>query len=123
MILMDSKPVVSTPEFDNQVKALSKPKKYPKLPSDLAIFKQKLSAGAVPHKRARNVDSAPVYGARVQDSSSGQSKRSGFRVLYFEGADTRILLFIDRRRELDAWPTDIILRMLKETGLWSPLAD
>ncbi len=117
---MEYKPVVSTPEFDNQVKALSKPKKYPKLPSDLAIFKQKLSAGAVPHKRARDVKSAPVYGARVGDSSTGVSKRAGFRVLYFEGAETRILLFIDRRRELDAWPTNTILRMLKESGLWSP---
>ena len=117
---MECKPVDSTPEFDIQVKALSKPKKYPKLPSDLGIFKQKLSAGEVPHKRARDVDSAPVYGARVKDSSTGVSKRDGFRVLYFEGAEYRILLFIDRRRELDAWPTDTILRMLKESGLWSP---
>ncbi len=117
---MKRKPVVSTLEFDNQVKALSKPKKYPKLPSDLRNFKQKLSAGEVPQKRARDVDSAPVYGARVKDSSTGVSKRDGFRVLFFEGEEKRILLFIDRRRELDAWPTDTILRMLEESGLWSP---
>lgn len=117
---MECKPVVSTPEFDNQVKALSKPKKYPKLPSDLANFKQELSAGEVPHKRARHVDTAPVFGARLKDSSTGVGKRDGFRVLFFEGAEKRILLFIDRRRELDDWPTDTILRMLKESGLWSP---
>lgn len=117
---MERKPVVSTPEFDNQVKALSKPKKHPKLLSDLEIFKQKLSVGEVPHKRARGVESAPVYGARLRDSSTGVSKRGGFRVLFFEGAEKRILLFIDRRRELDNWPTDTILRMLKESGLWSP---
>ncbi len=117
---MEHKQVVSTPEFDNQVKALSKPKRNPKLSFDLAIFKQKLSVGEVPHKRARGVGSAPIYGARVQDSSTGQGKRGGFRVLYFEGAEKRILLFIDRRRELDTWPTAVILRMLKESGLWSP---
>lgn len=117
---MECKPVVSTPEFDNQVKALSKPKKYPKLPSDLRDFKQKLSAGEIPHKRARDVDSAPVYGARLKGSSTGVSKRDGFRVLFFEGAENRILLFIDRRRALDDWPTDTILRMLKQSGLWSP---
>lgn len=117
---MAYKPVVSTTEFDNQVKALSKPKNYPKLPSDLDIFKQQLSAGEVPHKRARGVHSAPVYGARLRDSSTGASKREGFRVLYFEGADERILLYIDRRRELDAWPAGTILRMLEELGLWPP---
>ena len=58
--LMERKPVVSTHEFDNQVKALSKPKKYPKLPSDLAAFKQKLADGEIPHKRARGVGSAPI---------------------------------------------------------------
>ena len=117
---MEYKPVVSTLEFDNQVNALSKPKKYPKLPTDLQNFKQELSAGTVRHKRARGVESAPVYGARVKDSSTGTSKRSGFRVLFFEGAEKRILLFIDRQRELDDWPTDIILRMLKDSGLWPP---
>ena len=81
---------------------------------------QQLSAGEVPRKRARDVHSAPVYGARMKDSSTGVSKRGGFRVLYFEGAEERILLFIDRRRELDAWPAAIILRMLEESGLWPP---
>ncbi len=114
------KSVVSTPDFDNQVKALSKPKKYPKLPADLKSFKKKLSVGEIPSKRARGVKSAPVYGARVEDSSTGGGKRGGFRVLYFEGEDKYILLFIDRRRELDAWPSDMILRILKESGLWPP---
>lgn len=85
---MKYKPVVSTYEFDNQVKALSKPKKYPKLPSDLKNFKHKLSFSEVPHKRARNVKSAPVYGARLRDSSTGVSQREGLRVLYFEGEET-----------------------------------
>ena len=112
--------VVSIPDFDNQVKALSKPKKYPKLPSDLKRFKDKLSAGEIPSKRARGVKTAPVYGARVEDSSTGAGKRGGFRILYFEGEDVYVLLFIDRRRELDAWPSQIILRLLKESGLWPP---
>lgn len=115
---MTRKKVDSTFEFDKQVKALSKPKKHPKLPNDLEIFKRELAAGHVPHKRARNVNSAPVYGARVKDSSTGVSKREGFRVLYFDGPEKRILLFIDRRRELDDWPTGTILRMLEELGLW-----
>ncbi|MCY3916793.1 MAG: hypothetical protein OXG49_12340 [Chloroflexi bacterium] len=110
--------VVSIPDFDNQVKALSKPKKYPKLPSDLKSFKQKLSTGDIASKRARGVKSAPVFGARVEDSSTGVGKSGGFRVLYFESEDRYILLFIDRRRELDAWPSDTILRLLKELGLW-----
>lgn len=119
-IPMAHKPVISTPEFDSRVKALSRPKRYPKLPSDLESFKQKLSADEVPKKRARNVESAPVFGARVKDSSTGAGKRGGFRVLYFEGSEKRVLLLIDRRRELDDWPTNTILRMLKESGLWSP---
>ena len=114
------KSVVSIPDFENQVKALSKPKRYPKLPSDLTGFKEKLSVGEIPAKRARGVNSAPVYGARVEDSSAGAGKRGGFRVLYFESEDKYILLFIDRRRELDAWPSDMILRILKESGLWPP---
>jgi len=89
---MKCKPIVSTFEFDNQVKALSKPKKYPKLPSDLKVFKYKLSTGEVPRKRARGVKSAPVYGARVSDSTTGLGKRSSFRVLYFEGEEQYILL-------------------------------
>lgn len=44
---MARKPVMSTAEFDYQVKALAKPKKYPKLPSDLKIFKQKLAKASV----------------------------------------------------------------------------
>lgn len=112
--------VHSIPDFDKQVKALSKPKKYPKLPSDLKRFKEKLSAGEISSKRARGVSSAPVFGARVEDSSTGVGKSGGFRVLYFEGEDKYVLLFIDRRRELDAWPTDLILRILKELGLWPP---
>ena len=112
------KSVVSIPDFDNQVRALSKPKKYPKLPSDLKSFKQELSEGEISPKRARDVNLAPVYGARVKDSSTGVGKSGGFRVLYFEGEDKYILLFIDRRRELDAWPTDTILRILNELGLW-----
>ena len=110
--------VVSIPDFDNQVKALSKPKKYPKLPSDLQRFKQKLSVGEISSKRARGVDSAPVYSARVEDSSTGVGKSGGFPVLYFEGEEEYILLFIDRRRELDDWPSDMILRILSELGLW-----
>lgn len=112
------KSVVSTPDFDNQVQALSKPKRFPKLPADLKQFKQKLSVGEISSKRARDVKSAPVYGARVEDSSTGVGKRGGFRVLYFEGKAEYTLLFIDRRRELDAWPTQIILRLLTELGLW-----
>ena len=57
---MVNKPVRTTPEFDILVKALSKPKKYPKLPADLAIFKHRLAVGAVRNKRARGVKSAPV---------------------------------------------------------------
>ncbi|MCY4061884.1 MAG: hypothetical protein OXG53_05930 [Chloroflexi bacterium] len=114
--------VVSIPDFDNQVKALSKPKKYPKLPSDLKSFKQKLAVGEIASKRARGVSSAPVFGARVEDSSTGVGKSGGFRVLYFESEDKYILLFIDRRRELDDWPSDMILRILKELGLWPPEA-
>ncbi|MCY3832429.1 MAG: hypothetical protein OXG85_05395 [Chloroflexi bacterium] len=110
--------VISTPDFDKQVKALSKSKRYPKLPSDLKRFKQKLAIGEISSKRARGVKSAPVYGARIEDSSTGIGKRGGFRVLYFEGEEEYTLLFIDRRRELDAWPTDIILRLLKELRLW-----
>ncbi len=117
---MECKPVESTPEFDNQVKALSKPKKYPKLPSDLKSFRQKLSVGEIARKRARDVNSAPVFGARLKDSTTGTGKSSGFRVLYFEGEEEYILLFIDRRRDLDAWPADTILRILEESGLWPP---
>jgi len=53
------------------------------------------------------------------DSSSGGGGSGGFRVLYFDGAEERVLLHIDRRSELDDWPTALILRMLEETGLWS----
>lgn len=113
--------VVSIPDFDKQVKALSKPKKYPKLPSDLKRFKDKLSVGEISAKRARGVKSAPVFGARVVDSSTGLGKSGGFRVLYFESEDKYVLLFIDRRRELDAWPAGLILRILKELGLWPPV--
>lgn len=88
---MAHKRVSSTSEFDSQVKALSKPKKYPKLPADLEAFKQKLSAGEVPRKRARGVDSAPVYGARLKDSSTGAGQRQSFRVLFFEGAEKFVL--------------------------------
>ena len=112
--------VHSIPDFDKQVKALSKPKKYPKLPSDLKRFNEKLSAGEISSKRARGVRSAPVFGARVEDSSTGLGKSGGFRALYFEGEDKYVLLSTDRRRELDAWPTDLILRILKELGLWPP---
>ncbi len=115
---MVNKPVRTTPEFDILVKALSKPKKYPKLPADLAIFKNRLAVGAVRNKRARGVKSAPVFGARVMDSSSAGGASGGFRVLYFDGADERVLLHIDRRRDLDDWPTGLILRMLDEWGLW-----
>ena len=117
---MVSKQVISTSGFDKQVKALSKPKRYPKLPTDLATFKENLAAGRARTKRARGVQSAPVYSARVRDSSSGGGSSGGFRVLYFEGEDARILLHIDRRREMDQWPTDLILRMLEVTGLWMP---
>lgn len=115
---MVNKPVRTTSEFDILVKALSKPKKYPKLPADLAKFKDRLAAGAVRNKRARGVKSAPVFGARVMDSTSGGGASGGFRVLYFDSADECVLLHIDRRTELDDWPTDLILRMLEETGLW-----
>ena len=79
-----------------------------------------LSAGTVRSKRARDVEEAPVFSARIKDSSSGSGKSGGFRVLYFEGAEMRMLLFIDRRRELDDWPTQTLLRLLKESGLWPP---
>ena len=115
---MVKKSVRTTPEFDILVKALSKPKRFPKLPADLTKFKNRLAVGAVRNKRARGVKSAPVFGARIIDSSSGGGASGGFRVLYFEGAEERVLLHIDRRRELDDWPTDLILRMLEETGLW-----
>ena len=52
------------------------------------------------------------------DSSSAGGASGGFRVLYFDGADERILLHIDRRRDLDDWPTGLILRMLDAWGLW-----
>ena len=115
---MVKKSVRTTAEFDMLVKALSKPKKYPQLPADLAKFKDRLAAGAVRNKRARGVESAPVFGARVIDSTSGGGASGGFRVLYFDGAEERVLLHIDRRRELDDWPTGLILRMLDESGLW-----
>ena len=117
---MIPKPVISTSEFDKQVKALSKPKKHPKLKSDLAKFIHRLAAGEIAKKRARDVASAPVFAARMSDSSSGVGSSGGFRVLYFEDEDARILLHIDRRREMDRWPTDLILTMLQKTGLWSP---
>lgn len=86
------KSVVSTPDFDNQVKALSKPKKFPKLPSDLKNFKQKLSVGEISSKRARGVKSAPVYGARVEDSSTGLANVAAF-VCYTLKVKTRTFCF------------------------------
>lgn len=118
--MTEVKRVGTTHEFDDLVEALSKPKRFPKLPSDLAEFKSRLAAGTVQSKRARGMDSAPVFGARVRDSTTGKGTRGGFRVLYFDGPDERTLLFIDRRRELDDWPADLILEVLERLGLWPP---
>ena len=114
------KRVVTTHEFDDSVEALSKPKRYPKLPSDLDEFKSRLAVGSVQSKQARGMDSAPVFGARVRDRTTGKGTRGGFRVLYFDGPDERTLLFIDRRSELDNWPTDLILELLERLELWPP---
>lgn len=114
------KQVVTTHEFDDNVEALSKPKRFPKLPSDLEEFKSRLAVGTVQSKQARGMNSAPVFGARVRDRTTGKGTRGGFRVLYFEGPDECTLLFIDRRSELDDWPTALILELLDRLGLWPP---
>ena len=114
------KRIVTTQEFDDNVEALSKPKRFPRLPRDLEEFKSRLAAGTVQSKRARGMNAAPVYGARVRDRTTGKGARGGFRVLYFDGPDERTLLFIDRRSELDDWPTDLILELLERLGLWPP---
>ena len=114
------KRVVTTHEFDDLVEALSKPKRFPKLPYDLEEFKSRLAAGTVQSKQARDMDSAPVFGARVRDRTTGKGTRGGFRVLYFDGTDERTLLFIERRSELDDWPAALILEILERLGLWPP---
>lgn len=114
------KRIVSTQEFDDSVEALSKPKRFPKLPRDIEEFKSRLAVGNVQSKQARGMNAAPVFGARVRDRTTGKGTRGGFRVLYFDGADECTILFIDRRSELDDWPTDLILELLERLGLWPP---
>jgi len=48
------------------------------------------------------------------------AKEVAFVFCTLEGEEQYILLFIDRRRDLDDWPSDTILRMLEESGLWPP---
>jgi len=89
-------------DFDRQFKKLRKNRHQ--LASDYKDFVVNLEASRENWKRVSGVDEAPLWTARMKDSSSGNGKSGGFRV-YFFVTDTIIWLTnIQLRRDAKTVP-------------------
>lgn len=107
-------------DFDRQFKKLRKNRHQ--LASDYKDFVVNLEASRENWTPVSGVDEAPLWTARMKDSSSGSGKSGGFRV-YFFVTDTIIwLTHIQLRKDGDTVPGWTLLRALKLAGLWPPSA-
>ena len=105
-------------DFDRQLKKLRKNRHQ--LASDYKDFVVHLEASCENWKRVSGVDEAPLWTARMKDSSSSRGKSGGFRV-YFFVTDTIIwLTHIQLRKDGNTVPGQTLLRALKSAGLWPP---
>ena len=94
-------------DFDRQFKKLHK--NCYKLASDYKDFVVNLEASRENWKSVSGVDEAPLWTARMKDSSSRSGKSGGFRVYFFVTDAIIWLIHIQLRRDANTVPGWILL--------------
>ena len=113
-----AKEVRTLRDFDRQLKKLSKNRHQ--LKSDYIDFVLSLEASQQQWTRVAGVGEAPLWTARMQDSSSSRGKSGGFRVYFFVTDAVIWLVHIQLRKDGDTVPGWALLRTLEFAGLWPP---
>lgn len=105
-------------DFERQLKKLSKNRHQ--LISDYRDFVVNLEASRQQWQRAAGVEGAPLWTARMADSSSSRGKSGGFRVYFFVTDAVIWLVHIQLRKDGNTAPGWTLLRALILAGLWPP---
>ena len=89
------KKIVSTPNFDNELKFYYRKRKYRKIKEDLAPIFKNLENGNFVGNRLKDLnlpEGTAVYKVRVANSSANVGKSDGFRLLYYVAIGDEIYL-------------------------------
>ena len=105
-------------DFERQLKKLSKNRHQ--LKSDYLDFVTNLEERQARWQRVAGVGGAPLWTARMADSSSGRGKSGGFRVYFFVTDAAIWLAHIQLRKDGDTVSGWTLLRALELAGLWPP---
>jgi len=89
------KKIVSTPNFDNELKFYYRKRKYRKIRDDLQPVLENLEKGNFVGNRLKDLnlpEGTAVYKVRVANSSANVGKSDGFRLLYYVAIGDEIYL-------------------------------
>ncbi len=107
--------VVLTPRFRSTVKKLRR--RYRLVTQDVTSLIHELRDGDTPGDRLQDVGGAPVFKARLRNTSARLSKRDGFRVVYHIGETAITLLVICQKPRCADVQSVRIRQLLEELGL------
>ncbi len=95
--------ILSTPNFEANVKFYRQKKKYKKIDSDIATVTDELEKGNLLGDRLEGLhlpENTAVYKVRIANSSANVGKSQGFRMLYYVAiADEIYLLAIYSKKD------------------------
>ena len=111
------KDVRALTDFERQLKKLNT-KRRRELRADYQNFILNLEATRAQWKRVKDVEDAPLWTARMQDSSSNRGKSGGFRVYFFVTDSVIWLVHIQLRKDGNTVPSATLSAALKRAGLW-----
>ena len=89
------KKIVSTPNFDDELKFYYRKRKYRKIREDLQPVLENLENGNLIGNRLKGLnlpEGTAVYKVRVANSSANVGKSDGFRILYYVAIGDEIYL-------------------------------
>ena len=107
--------VVLTPRFRSTVKKLRR--RYRLVTQDVTGLIQELRDGYTPGDRLQDVGGAPVFKARLRNTSARLGKRDGFRVVYHIDETAITLLVICQKPRCADVQSVRIRQLLDELGL------
>lgn len=102
-------------EFRRQVKKLKK--QHRSILDDIEDFQTLLQSGTRPGNRLTGLGGRPVYRARLRNTSANAGQSSGFRVVYFCGADITLFIMVDLRKNQSYVPPARIEAILKANDI------
>ena len=102
-------------EFENQAEKLSR--KHRSIFDDIAEVIEQLEKGQQPGYFMRGVGGRPLKWTRLRNRSARRGKSGGFRIVYYIGDTSILLVMIDTRADINFVSPERLLRIVEAAGL------